>query len=153
MKLAQFWNSCAKTTESISKILIMKNRLCFVMAALAITLAVSSCKPKTMTTAVSGDAAAKAYVAPGQYDQFYNFVSGGFSGQLSTYGLPSGRLLRVIPVFSVDPEKGWGYSEETKPMLNTSHGFVPWDDLHHTELSQTNGEVDEIGRASCRERV
>ena len=112
------------------------------MAALAITLAASSCKPKTMTSAVSGDAAAKAYVAPGQYDQFYNFVSGGFSGQLSTYGLPSGRLLRVIPVFSVDPEKGWGYSEETKPMLNTSHGFVPWDDLHHTELSQTNGEVD-----------
>lgn len=120
----------------------MKNIFCFVMAVLAITLAVSSCKPKTMTTAVSGDAAAKAYVAPGQYDQFYNFVSGGFSGQLSTYGLPSGRLLRVIPVFSVDPEKGWGYSEETKPMLNTSHGFVPWDDLHHTELSQTNGEVD-----------
>jgi len=27
-------------------------------------------------------------------------------------------------------------------MLNTSHGFVPWDDLHHPELSQTNGEVD-----------
>ncbi|HEX5112363.1 MAG TPA: Sec-dependent nitrous-oxide reductase, partial [Saprospiraceae bacterium] len=61
---------------------------------------------------------------------------------LSVYGLPSGRLLRVIPVFSVDPEKGWGYSEETKPMLNTSHGFVPWDDYHHVELSQTNGEVD-----------
>ena len=56
--------------------------------------------------------------------------------------MPSGRLLRVIPVFSVDPEKGWGYSEETKPMLNTSHGFTPWDDLHHTELSQTNGEID-----------
>ncbi|HNP53813.1 MAG TPA: Sec-dependent nitrous-oxide reductase, partial [Ferruginibacter sp.] len=29
-----------------------------------------------------------------------------------------------------------------KPMLNTSHGFVPWDDLHHPELSQTNGEID-----------
>ena len=27
-------------------------------------------------------------------------------------------------------------------MLNTSHGFIPWDDLHHTEMSQTNGEVD-----------
>ena len=27
-------------------------------------------------------------------------------------------------------------------MLNTSHGFVPWDDLHHTNLSQTNGEID-----------
>jgi nitrous-oxide reductase len=103
---------------------------------------VYSCKPKNAGNAVSADAAGKAYVAPGKYDEFYNFVSGGFSGQLSVYGLPSGRLLRVIPVFSVDPEKGWGYSEETKPMLNTSHGFVPWDDLHHTELSQTNGEVD-----------
>lgn len=101
-----------------------------------------SCKPKNTKSAVSGDAAAKAYVAPGEYDEFYNFVSGGFSGQMSAYGLPSGRLLRVIPVFSVDPEKGYGYSEETKPMLNTSHGFVPWDDLHHPELSQTNGEVD-----------
>ncbi|RVU89651.1 Sec-dependent nitrous-oxide reductase [Flavobacterium columnare] len=101
-----------------------------------------SCKPKSSVDAVSGDAAQKSYVAPGKYDEFYNFVSGGFSGQLSVYGLPSGRLFRVIPVFSVDPEKGWGYSEETKPMLNTSNGFVPWDDLHHTELSQTNGEVD-----------
>ncbi len=101
-----------------------------------------ACKPNNAGSAVGGDAASKAYVAPGKYDEFYNFVSGGFSGQMSVYGLPSGRLLRVIPVFSVDPEKGYGYSEETKPMLNTSHGMVPWDDLHHTELSQTNGEVD-----------
>ena len=121
----------------------MKNRAIKMMIAMvAIAIGISSCKPKNLGSAVSGDAASKAYVAPGQYDEFYNFVSGGFSGQLSTYGLPSGRLLRVIPVFSVDPEKGWGYSEETKPMLNTSHGFIPWDDLHHTEMSQTNGEVD-----------
>lgn len=108
------------------------------MTALAVTLLIS-CKPKSVSNAVGGDAAEKAYVAPGEYDEFYNFVSGGFSGQLSAYGLPSGRLLKVIPVFSVDPEKGWGYSEETKPMLNTSHGFIPWDDLHHTEMSQTAG--------------
>lgn len=101
-----------------------------------------SCKPKNAANAITGDAAEKVYVAPGKYDEYYNFVSGGFSGQLSAYGLPSGRLLRVIPVFSVDPEKGYGYSEETKSMLNTSHGFVPWDDLHHPELSQTNGEID-----------
>lgn len=121
----------------------MKNK--FVKAIFAIALGsalFTSCKPKNSGDAVSGDAAQKAYVAPGKYDEFYNFVSGGFSGQLSVYGLPSGRLFRVIPVFSVDPEKGWGYSEETKPMLNTSNGFVPWDDLHHTEMSQTNGEVD-----------
>ncbi len=121
----------------------MKNRIIKVVAAVALgsTLFVA-CKPKSSGDAVTGDAAKKAYVAPGKYDEFYNFVSGGFSGQLSVYGLPSGRLFRVIPVFSVDPEKGWGYSEETKPMLNTSHGFVPWDDLHHTEMSQTNGEID-----------
>ncbi len=106
------------------------------------TLYISSCKPKGAGNVVSGDAASKTYVAPGKYDEFYNFVSGGFSGQLSVYGLPSGRLLRVIPVFSVDPEKGWGYSEETKPMLNTSHGFVPWDDLHHVEMSMTSGVAD-----------
>jgi nitrous-oxide reductase len=132
-----------KVLTNLIKSIIMKNK--FVKAIFAIVLGsalFSSCKPKNSGDAVSGDAAQKAYVAPGKYDEFYNFVSGGFSGQLSVYGLPSGRLFRVIPVFSVDPEKGWGYSEETKPMLNTSNGFVPWDDLHHTELSQTNGEVD-----------
>ncbi len=114
-----------------------------VCAIVTISLSgIYSCKPKNAASAVGGDAAQKVYVAPGKYDEMYNFVSGGFSGQMSVYGLPSGRLLRVIPVFSVDPEKGYGYSEETKPMLNTSHGMVPWDDLHHTELSQTNGEVD-----------
>lgn len=120
----------------------------FSKSILAISLLVAGfvwlqgCKPKGTQSAVSGDAAAKAYVAPGKYDEFYNFVSGGFSGQMSVYGLPSGRLFRVIPVFSVDPEKGWGYSEETKPMLNTSHGFVPWDDLHHIALSVTGSEHD-----------
>lgn len=113
-----------------------------IIGATALVIGINACKPKNAGNAVTGNAAAKAYVAPGKYDEFYNFISGGFSGQLSVYGLPSGRLLRVIPVFSVDPEKGWGYSEETKPMLTTSHGFVPWDDLHHTELSQTNGEID-----------
>ncbi len=107
-----------------------------------VSLYFGGCKPKSASNAVSGDAAAKVYVAPGKYDEFYNFVSGGFSGQLSVYGLPSGRLLRVIPVFSVDPEKGYGYSEETKPMLNTSHGMVPWDDLHHVEMSMTDGMAD-----------
>ncbi|MBX3163014.1 MAG: Sec-dependent nitrous-oxide reductase [Bacteroidetes bacterium] len=108
----------------------------------AAAVAIVACKPKSTSNAVSGDAASKVYVAPGKYDEFYNFVSGGFSGQLSVYGLPSGRLLRVIPVFSMDPEKGWGFSEETKPMLNTSHGFVPWDDLHHVEMSMTDGIAD-----------
>lgn len=114
-----------------------------ITALLATTIGwLQSCKPKGAQSAISGDAASKVYVAPGKYDEFYDFVSGGFSGQMSVYGIPSGRLFRVIPVFSVDPEKGYGYSEETKPMLNTSHGFVPWDDLHHIALSETDGIQD-----------
>ena len=92
--------------------------------------------------ALTGNAAEKVYVAPGEHDEFYAFVSGGFSGQLAVYGLPSGRLFKVIPVFSVDAEKAWGFNEETKPMLNTSHGFIPWDDSHHPDISQTNGELN-----------
>jgi nitrous-oxide reductase len=91
---------------------------------------------------VGGDAAAKVYVAPGQHDEFYAFLSGGFNGQVAAYGLPSGRMLKFIPVFSQHPENGWGYNEETKAMLETSHGFVPWDDTHHTELSMTDGVPD-----------
>jgi nitrous-oxide reductase len=98
---------------------------------------------KGNTNAIVGDdAASKVYVAPGKYDEFYGFFSGGFSGQLAVYGLPSGRLFRVIPVFSQDGEKGYGYSEETKPMLMTSHGFIPWDDAHHPEFSMSNGTPD-----------
>lgn len=90
----------------------------------------------------SSNAAEAVYVAPGEHDEFYEFFSGGFSGQVSVVGLPSGRLFRRIPVFSVDAEKGYGFDEESKPMLNTSHGFMPWDDAHHPKLSQTNGEID-----------
>lgn len=88
------------------------------------------------------DAAERVYVAPGKYDELYGFLSGGFSGQVSVIGIPSGRTLRVIPVFSQNAENGYGYSEETKPLLNTSYGFVPWDDSHHPQLSLTNGEQD-----------
>jgi nitrous-oxide reductase len=100
------------------------------------------CKPQAPQSAATGDAASRVYVAPGQYDEFYNIVSGGFNGQLSVYGIPSGRLIKILPVFSVFPENGYGYSEETKPMLNTSTGFVPWDDLHHVAISTTNGKHD-----------
>ena len=95
-----------------------------------------------------GDAASKVYVAPGQHDEFYAFMSGGFNGQVSVYGLPSGRMLKLIPVFSQHAENGWGYNEETKPMLETSHGFVPWDDSHHPELPMTDGSPDGEGEAA-----
>lgn len=120
-----------------------------IVAFLTVAVFMVSCNQAPKSSKDSGaqgalvsNAAERVYVAPGKHDEYYAFLSGGFSGQLSVYGLPSGRLFRVIPVFSQDPEKGYGYNEETKPMLNTSHGFVPWGDAHHPDISQTNGELD-----------
>src|ERR1051325_2517557 len=125
----------------------MKNKIFVLLFVFPLAL-LTSCGEYTANKsgpqALSGisDAASKVYVAPGSYDEFYMFTSGGFSGQVAVYGLPSGRLFRVIPTLSVDPEKAYGFSEETKPMLMTSHGFIPWDDSHHPELSQTDGIAD-----------
>ena len=55
---------------------------------------------------LGGDAAQSVYVAPGEHDELYSFMSGGFSGQITVYGLPSGRLLKTVPVFSQNPENG-----------------------------------------------
>lgn len=123
----------------------MKNIMKIGAGLVIVALAFTSCNNGSSSQtngALSSSAAEKVYVAPGEHDEFYAFISGGFSGQLAVYGLPSGRLFKVIPVFSVDAEKAYGFSEETKPMLNTSHGFIPWDDSHHPDISQTNGELD-----------
>ena len=121
----------------------MKHLLKTTLTLLSVVVAFTGCNNTDKKSgALAGNVAEKVYVAPGQHDEFYAFISGGFSGQLSVYGLPSGRLFKVIPVFSQDPEKAYGYNEETKPMLNTSHGFVPWDDAHHPDISQTAGVID-----------
>lgn len=125
----------------------MKTIFKYFLALIALSFSTQSCGDmnsgkSSKQGALSGNAAERVYVAPGEHDEFYAFVSGGFSGQLAVYGLPSGRLFKVIPVFSVDAEKAWGFNEETKPMLNTSYGFIPWDDSHHPDISQTAGELD-----------
>jgi nitrous-oxide reductase len=123
----------------------MKSKLYLVIGAVLIVgIAVGIALAPKQRTALAGtaDLASRTFVAPGEYDEFYAFLSGGYSGQLSVWGLPSARLMKVIPVFSQDPETGFGYSEETKNLLNTSYGFIPWDDSHHPHLSQTNGDAD-----------
>lgn len=119
-----------------------KNITIIVIALTAIaSMYFLSCSSKQDLSGLT-DAASKVYIAPGSYDELYGFFSGGFSGHLSVYGIPSGRLLKVIPVFSQNAENGWGYTEETKPMLETSYGFIPWDDAHHPHLSMTDGMAD-----------
>ena len=117
------------------------NRI-FVGLASVVLVAAIAASCRTAEQAGASDAASAVYVAPGSYDSYYSFMSGGFSGQVTVYGLPSGRLIKTVPVYSQHAENGWGYDEETKDMLKTSFGHVPWDDSHHPQLSQTNGVPD-----------
>lgn len=122
----------------------MKNKFKISLGLLAMAMVFTGCNNGGSGSkgALNSSAAEKVYVAPGEHDEFYAFLSGGFNGNLLVYGLPSGRMFKEIPVFSQFPTNGYGYSEETKPMFNTSYGFVPWDDAHHPDISQTNGELD-----------
>jgi len=83
-------------------------------------------------------AAQKTYVAPGDLDEYYMFSSGGHSGQIYVYGLPSMRHLSTIPVYTPYPATGYGFDDESKKML----GDLTWGDVHHPSLSETNGDYD-----------
>ena len=120
----------------------MKLMKYLLLTVFVFTVITSACMRSNNEGALGGSAAEKVYIAPGEHDDFYAFLSGGYSGNLTVYGLPSGRMFKEIPVFSQFATSGYGYSEETLPMFNTSHGFIPWDDLHHPDISQTNGELD-----------
>lgn len=82
--------------------------------------------------------AEKVYVPFGEKDEYYLFASGGHSGQMFVYGVPSMRQIRTVPVFTPDPATGYGFDKETKEML----GGYTWGDLHHPAISETNGEYD-----------
>jgi nitrous-oxide reductase len=83
-------------------------------------------------------AASKVYVTPGDLDEYYLFASGGHSGQVYVYGVPSMRHLSTIPVFTPYPATGYGFDDETKAML----GEFTWGDVHHPSLSETKGDYD-----------
>lgn len=82
--------------------------------------------------------AEKVYVPLGEHDEYYMFASGGHSGQLFVYGIPSMRHIRTVPVFTPDPATGYGYDQHTKELL----GGYTWGDLHHPAISETEGEYD-----------
>jgi nitrous-oxide reductase len=84
-------------------------------------------------------AAQKTYVAPGDLDEYYLFSSGGHSGQVYVYGVPSMRHITTIPVFTPYPGTGYGFDDDTKKMLGPD---LTWGDLHHPALSETNGDYD-----------
>lgn len=109
-------------------------------AALAIFCAPKAPGAKKGTRGASdlAVAAEKTYVAPGDLDEYYMFSSGGHSGQIYVYGIPSMRHISTIPVYSPYPATGYGFDDESKAML----GGLTWGDVHHPSLSETNGDYD-----------
>jgi len=83
-------------------------------------------------------AAEKTYVPPGDLDEYYLFASGGHSGQVYVYGVPSMRHISTVPVFTPYPATGYGFDDDSKKML----GSFTWGDVHHPSLSETNGDYD-----------
>lgn len=82
--------------------------------------------------------AEKVFVPYGELDEYYMLASGGHSGQLFVYGVPSMRKIRTVPVFTPDPATGYGYDDKTKEMLS---GYT-WGDFHHPAISETAGDYD-----------
>lgn len=112
-----------------------------VVGLLAATIAFGNFAPGQKTTAVDSQTksdAEKSYVPLGQKDEYYMMASGGHSGQLFVYGIPSMRLIRTVPIFSPDSATGYGYDARTKKML----GGYTWGDFHHPAISETNGDYD-----------
>jgi nitrous-oxide reductase len=90
-------------------------------------------------------AASKTYVPTGKRDDFVAFSSGGQSGQVIVYGIPSMRILKYIGVFTPEPWQGYGFDEESKKVLaggRIDGKDITWGDTHHPGFSETNGEAD-----------
>ncbi|MDR0776185.1 MAG: Sec-dependent nitrous-oxide reductase [Azonexus sp.] len=90
-------------------------------------------------------AAAKTYVPTGKRDEFVVFSSGGQSGQVIVYGIPSMRILKYIGVFTPEPWQGYGFDEESKMVLRGGRidgRDMTWGDTHHPAISETNGQYD-----------
>jgi nitrous-oxide reductase len=88
-------------------------------------------------------ASADYEVPPGEHDDYYAFLSGGHSGNIRVYGIPSMRQLMRIPVFHRDSARGHGHDDKSRAMLEDGEGGeYTWGDAHHPRLSQTDGEFD-----------
>lgn len=119
-----------------------RNILALILVAIVGTVALT----QTLGCGTSGSARSRAaedvYVPPGEHDKYYAFLSGGQSGSVFVVGIPSGRLIREIPVF--EPRAAYGYAvhpnDPRRRELEATGGA--WGDTHHPAPSETNGIYD-----------
>ena len=89
--------------------------------------------------------AAKTYNPTGVKDKYVVFSSGGQSGQMIVYGVPSMRILKYIAVFTPEPWQGYGYDKDSLAVLrqgNIRGREINWGDTHHPALSEKDGKYD-----------
>lgn len=89
--------------------------------------------------------AAKTYNPTGVKDKYVVFSSGGQSGQVIVYGVPSMRILKYIGVFTPEPWQGYGYDKDSLEILrqgNIRGKEINWGDTHHPALSEIDGKYD-----------
>jgi nitrous-oxide reductase len=90
-------------------------------------------------------AAAKTYTPTGGRDEYIVLSSGGQSGQLIVYGIPSMRILKYVAVFTPEPWQGYGFDDESKAVLaggRINGKDITFGDTHHPAISETNGDYD-----------
>lgn len=122
------------------------------LASGGVALGLTGCKEEAKAAAAAPAATAHAAathtggeVQPGQLDEYYHFSSGGHSGEVRIIGVPSGRELRRIPVFNIDPMVGWGITNESKAIIGTNpDGSLKYTtgDTHHVHGSYKDGTYD-----------
>ncbi len=90
-------------------------------------------------------AAAKTYTPTGGRDEYLAFSSGGQSGHVIVYGIPSMRILKYIGVFTPEPWQGYGFDDESKAVLADGDILgkkINFGDTHHPAFSETEGEYN-----------
>ncbi len=120
------------------------------LAGAGLTLSLTGCgSQSTANGAAAGTAAAggengkgRYEVPPGQLDDYYVLSSGGHSGEVRIYGCPSGRTIKRIPVFNIDPMVGWGITNESRAIMGTRpDGQLKYwtGDTHHVHGHYNDG--------------
>lgn len=91
------------------------------------------------------EAALKTFVPLGKHDDYVMLASGGHSGQLVVMGLPSMRILKIVPVFMPDGYAGYGFETASQGYLEdgaVGGKLITHGDTHHPALSETDGDYD-----------
>lgn len=145
--------STPETPDCLSRRQFLNSAAAAGLATAGLALPLAGCKQKTTPDkAAAGAPAAKPVAgalstekAPGELDDYYGIWSGGHSGEVRVMGIPTGRVLKRIPVFNRCALTGWGLTNESKRILGTKpDGSMKYTvgDTHHVHASYKDGTYD-----------